>query len=221
MEQENEMLNPPREGESHVSFLKPSKISWAARGGLRSHAPWETQDHPQQTKEKQVLGAISSLKCRRCLSLETEALDSLELFGFLSSARWLMRKPGSQAGKKQARSPPELDISSWTCSFQWILQKDKTCHKKKNLRSFTESERIAPFEPTKKTTKKTPKNKNQKQNTFLGIGCYKCFSWAAVPSHGCSPHWGIHIFSLTKHEANQSLEPLFLLGYGIKTTSNH
>lgn len=67
MEQENEMLKPPGEGESHVSFLKPSKISWAARGGLSSHAPWETQDHPQQTKEKQVYGSNFIIKMQKLL----------------------------------------------------------------------------------------------------------------------------------------------------------
>lgn len=145
-------------------------------------------------RRSRYMGAISSLKCRRCLSLETEALDSLELFGFLSSARWLMRKPGGQAGKKQPRSPPELDISWWTCSFQWILQKDKTCHK--NIWEVLLSQKELPHLSLQKKNKK---NTTKKHNTFLGIGCYKCFSWAAVPSHGCSPHWGIHIFSLPKH----------------------
>lgn len=146
-------------------------------------------------RRSRYMEAISSLKCRSCLSLETEALDSLELFRFLSSARWLMRKPGGQAGKKQPRSPPELDISWWTCSFQWILQKDKTCHKKKISEKFYWVRNNCPIWYYKKTKQQTTK----KQNSFLVIGCYKCFSWAAVPSHGCSPHWGIHIFSLPKH----------------------
>lgn len=112
------------------------------------------------------MGAISSLKCQSCSPLETEALVSLELFGFLSSARWLVRKPGGQAGKKQPRSPTALDIPWWIILIsvnKYSIRIKNAIQKKKNLRSFIESEMIVPFDP---------RRKNKQMNMFLGIGCY-------------------------------------------------